>query len=67
MRYARCNQQIAAKDADVTRSIVQKAVVVLASKPLFGLWSYLFVSMCMTKSVARDKLGIVTTALFNQK
>lgn len=41
MRYARCNQQIAAssllvKDADVTRSIVQKAVVVLASKPLFG-------------------------------
>lgn len=40
-RCARCNQQIAAstllvKDADVTRSIVQKAVVVLASKPLFG-------------------------------
>lgn len=40
-RDARCNQQIAAssllvKDADVTRSIVQKAVVVLASKPLFG-------------------------------
>ncbi|KAF8722483.1 hypothetical protein AX14_009755 [Amanita brunnescens Koide BX004] len=53
-----CNQQIAAssllvKDADVTRSIVQKAVVVLAAKPLFG--------------PIRDKLGVVTTALFNQK
>lgn len=37
----RCNQQIASKlllvkDPDVTRSIVQKAVVVLASKPVFG-------------------------------
>ncbi|KAF8628649.1 hypothetical protein AX15_003781 [Amanita polypyramis BW_CC] len=53
-----CNQQIAAssllvKDADVTRSIVQKAVVVLASKPVFG--------------PIRDKLGVVTTALFLQK
>lgn len=37
----RCNRQIATstllvKDVDVTRSIVQKAVVVLASKPVFG-------------------------------
>lgn len=37
----RCNQQIAAasllfKGPDVTRSTVQKAVVVLASKPVFG-------------------------------
>ncbi|KAJ7160086.1 transport protein Avl9-domain-containing protein [Mycena filopes] len=53
-----CNQQIAAsallvKMPDVTRSTVQKAVVVLASKPIFG--------------PIRDKLGVVTTALFNQK
>ncbi|KAM6494439.1 Transport protein Avl9 domain containing protein [Amanita muscaria] len=53
-----CNQQIAAssllvRDTDVTRSIVQKAVVVLASKPVFG--------------PIRDKLGVVTTALFLQK
>ncbi|KNZ73160.1 Late secretory pathway protein avl9 [Termitomyces sp. J132] len=53
-----CNQQIAAsalrvKAPDVTRSTVQKAVVVLASKPVFG--------------PIRDKLGVVTTALFNQR
>ncbi|KAJ6611394.1 transport protein Avl9-domain-containing protein [Mycena sp. CBHHK59/15] len=53
-----CNQQIAAsallvKMPDVTRSTVQKAVVVLASKPVFG--------------PIRDKLGVVTTALFNQR
>lgn len=53
-----CNRQIAAsellvRDADVTRSTVQKAVVVLASKPVFG--------------PMRDKLGVVTRALFNQR
>ncbi|KAG6898417.1 hypothetical protein C0992_004128 [Termitomyces sp. T32_za158] len=53
-----CNQQIAAsallvKAPDVTRSTVQKAVVVLASKPVFG--------------PIRDKLGVVTTALFHQR
>ncbi|KAF9061461.1 transport protein Avl9-domain-containing protein [Rhodocollybia butyracea] len=53
-----CNQQIAAssllvKTPDVTRSTVQKAVVVLASKPVFG--------------PIRDKLGVVTTALFLQR
>ncbi|KAF9242617.1 transport protein Avl9-domain-containing protein [Melanogaster broomeanus] len=53
-----CNRQIAAssvlvKDVDVTRSIVQKAVVVLASKPVFG--------------PIRDRLGIVTRALFQQR
>ncbi|KDQ20941.1 hypothetical protein BOTBODRAFT_151915 [Botryobasidium botryosum FD-172 SS1] len=53
-----CNRQIAAadllsKEADVTRSTVQKAVVVLASKPLFG--------------PIRDKLGVVTRAFFNQR
>ncbi|KAF8651950.1 hypothetical protein AX16_004593 [Volvariella volvacea WC 439] len=53
-----CNQQIASsalhvRPADVTRSTVQKAVVVLASKPLFG--------------PIRDKLGVVTTALFQQR
>ncbi|KII90891.1 hypothetical protein PLICRDRAFT_549534 [Plicaturopsis crispa FD-325 SS-3] len=53
-----CNRQIASsellvKDVDVTRSTVQKAVVILASKPVFG--------------PIRDKLGVVTRALFNQK
>ncbi|KAG8881086.1 late secretory pathway protein avl9 [Tulasnella sp. 331] len=53
-----CNKQIAVgelieKDADVSRSTVQKAVVVIASKPLFGL--------------IRDRLGVVTSALFNQR
>ncbi|TFK23074.1 hypothetical protein FA15DRAFT_705816 [Coprinopsis marcescibilis] len=53
-----CNQQIAAselvnKPADVTRSTVQKAVVVLASKPVFG--------------PIREKLRVVTTALFAQR
>ncbi|KIJ64419.1 hypothetical protein HYDPIDRAFT_111733 [Hydnomerulius pinastri MD-312] len=53
-----CNRQIAAssllvKDVDVTRSIVQKAVVVLASKPVFG--------------PIRDRLGVVTRALFEQR
>ncbi|KAJ3554364.1 hypothetical protein NP233_g12437 [Leucocoprinus birnbaumii] len=41
------------KDPDVTRSTVQKAVVVLASKPVFG--------------PIRDKLRVVTTALFHQR
>lgn len=53
-----CNRQIPAsillvKDVDVTRSIVQKAVVVLASKPVFG--------------PIRDRLGVVTRALFEQR
>ncbi|KIJ17655.1 hypothetical protein PAXINDRAFT_129911 [Paxillus involutus ATCC 200175] len=53
-----CNRQISAsslrvKDVDVTRSIVQKAVVVLASKPVFG--------------PIRDRLGVVTKALFEQR
>ncbi|KAI6123379.1 transport protein Avl9-domain-containing protein [Pisolithus croceorrhizus] len=53
-----CNRQIATsvllvKDVDVTRSIVQKAVVVLASKPVFG--------------PIRDRLGVVTKALFQQR
>ncbi|KAG6332000.1 hypothetical protein ID866_7085, partial [Astraeus odoratus] len=53
-----CNRQIATatllvKDVDVTRSIVQKAVVVLASKPVFG--------------PIRDRLGVVTRALFEQR
>lgn len=58
MSLLRCNRQIAtsallSKEADVTRSTVQKAVVVLAAKPLFGL--------------IRDKLGVVTRAFFNQR
>ncbi|KAH8554004.1 AVL9/DENND6 domain-containing protein [Umbelopsis sp. PMI_123] len=53
-----CNRQIATKDllvksADVTRSIVQKAVVVLARQPIFG--------------PIRQKLAIITGAWFNEK
>lgn len=53
-----CNRQIAASDLlikgeDVTRSTVQKAVVVLASRPVFG--------------PLRDKLGVVTRAFFAQR
>ncbi|KAF9054829.1 transport protein Avl9-domain-containing protein [Panaeolus papilionaceus] len=53
-----CNQQIASshllvKGPDVTRSTVQKAVVVLAAKPVFG--------------PIREKLRVVTTALFLQR
>lgn len=53
-----CNRQIPStqllvKEADVTRSTVQKAVVVIASKPLFG--------------PIRDKLGVITQALFLQR
>ncbi|KAI0260689.1 transport protein Avl9-domain-containing protein [Gloeopeniophorella convolvens] len=53
-----CNRQIATssllvKEADMTRSTVQKAVVVLASKPVFG--------------PIRDRLGVITLALFEQK
>ncbi|THG93871.1 hypothetical protein EW026_g7478 [Hermanssonia centrifuga] len=53
-----CNRQIRSKDllvkdADVTRSTVQKAVVVLASKPVFG--------------PIRDRLGVITRTLFAQR
>ncbi|OSD02509.1 hypothetical protein PYCCODRAFT_1435499 [Trametes coccinea BRFM310] len=53
-----CNRQISSsellvKDVDVTRSTVQKAVVVLASKPVFG--------------PIRDRLGVITRALFAQR
>ncbi|KAG8835833.1 late secretory pathway protein avl9 [Serendipita sp. 399] len=53
-----CNRQIPAsellvKSEVVTRSTVQKAVVILATKPVFG--------------PIRDKLGVVTQALFNQR
>lgn len=53
-----CNRQIASdsltvRGAEVTRSTVQKAVVVLARDPVFG--------------PIREKLGIVTQALFAQK
>ncbi|KAI0770101.1 transport protein Avl9-domain-containing protein [Fomes fomentarius] len=53
-----CNRQISTADLlvkgpDVTRSTVQKAVVVLASKPVFG--------------PIRDRLGVITKALFSQR
>ncbi|KAI0699962.1 transport protein Avl9-domain-containing protein, partial [Cerioporus squamosus] len=49
-----CNRQISSADllvkgVDVTRSTVQKAVVVLATKPVFG--------------PIRDRLGVITRAL----
>ncbi|KAG6815037.1 hypothetical protein H0H87_005684, partial [Tephrocybe sp. NHM501043] len=69
-----CNQQIASsallvKPPDVTRSTVQKAVVVLASKPVFGpirRVSLRFPLIYVSK-ISRAKLGVVTTALFNQR
>lgn len=52
-----CNRQIKTEDLkikhdDVTRSIVQKSVVVIAKKPIFG--------------PIKDKLAIVTRAFFSQ-
>jgi hypothetical protein len=71
----RCNQQIAAsallvKSSEVTRSIVQKAVVVLASKPVFGPIRCVASCACQLfplKVACSAKLGVVTTALFNQR
>ena len=71
----RCNQQIAAssllvKSSDVTRSTVQKAVVVLAAKPVFGPIRYLTSissSIFYIFTFSRDKLRVVTTALFLQR
>ncbi|EIW72030.1 hypothetical protein TREMEDRAFT_26165 [Tremella mesenterica DSM 1558] len=53
-----CNRQLAAAEllkrpSDVTRSMVQKAVVVIASQPVFG--------------PIRDRLGVVTRAYFAQR
>ncbi|WVQ75611.1 hypothetical protein IAR50_005240 [Cryptococcus sp. DSM 104548] len=53
-----CNRQLASTDlirrpSDVTRSMVQKAVIVVASKPVFG--------------PIRDRLGVVTRAYFAQR
>ena len=71
----RCNQQIAAssllvKGSDVTRSTVQKAVVVLAAKPVFGPIRYVRTSIFSVSSIlffSRDKLRVVTSALFLQR
>ena len=70
----RCNQQIAAssllvKGSDVTRSTVQKAVVVLAAKPVFGPIRYAvsFPRFIKFHHLSRDKLRVVTTALFLQR
>ncbi|ODN95301.1 hypothetical protein L198_04694 [Cryptococcus wingfieldii CBS 7118] len=53
-----CNRQLASTEllkrpSDVTRSMVQKAVIVVASKPVFG--------------PIRDRLGVVTRAYFAQR
>ncbi|ORY31584.1 transport protein Avl9-domain-containing protein [Naematelia encephala] len=53
-----CNRQLASAEllrrpSDVTRSTVQKAVVVIASQPVFG--------------PIRDRLGVVTRAYFAQR
>lgn len=73
----RCNRQIAASDllvktGDITRSTVQKAVVVLASKPIFGpirlagIPTGLYTPRSL-RLLRRDKLGVVTRAFFNQR
>lgn len=46
-------QDLLVKSPDVTRSIVQKAVVVLARQPIFG--------------PIRQKLAVITAAWFNEK
>ncbi|OXB36127.1 cytoplasmic protein [Cryptococcus neoformans] len=53
-----CNRQLASAElhrrpSDVTRSMVQKAIVVIASHPIFG--------------PIRDRLGVVTRAYFAQR
>ncbi|KAH8915900.1 hypothetical protein BT69DRAFT_1340766 [Atractiella rhizophila] len=53
-----CNRQILSssllnRGANITRSTVQKAVVVLADKPIFG--------------PIRDRLGVITRAYFEQR
>ncbi|TIC61802.1 hypothetical protein E3Q03_02533 [Wallemia mellicola] len=53
-----CNRQLKSselleRDSHVTRSIVQKAIVVLTTKPVFG--------------PIRDKLGVITRAFFSQR
>jgi hypothetical protein len=60
------------KDQDVTRSTVQKAVVVLASQPVFGPMRLVpqFVFQCtfiIFLHICREKLRVVTHALFNQR
>jgi hypothetical protein len=73
LSWPRCNRQISAadllvKDADVTRSTVQKAVVVLATIPIFGLLRY--VSSCIPTvllNMHSDRLGVITRALFDQQ
>lgn len=47
------SDELIAKDEDVTRSTVQKAVVVISFEPIFGQ--------------IKDKLSIVTNAFFRQK
>lgn len=74
---ARCNRQIKTTDLimkhpDVTRSTVQKAVVVLASKPVFGPIRYVNLSplnatLCPRYLFNRDRLGVVTRTLFAQR
>lgn len=76
----RCNRQIRTsdllvKEQDMTRSTVQKAVVVLASKPVFGPIRFVFLSsspspsftLPLTLTPRRDRLGVVTKALFAQR
>lgn len=71
----RCNRQISSADllvkgADVTRSTVQKAVVVIASKPVFGPIRY--GTLLRGEGNAdigpnSDRLGVVTRTLFSQR
>jgi hypothetical protein len=60
------------KTDDITRSTVQKAVVVLASKPIFGPIRLAgtptgLYTLRSSQLPRRDKLGVVTRAFFNQR
>ena len=60
------------KTDDITRSTVQKAVVVLASKPVFGPIRLAgtptgLYTLRSLQLLCRDKLGVVTRAFFNQR
>jgi hypothetical protein len=56
-----CNRQIRSaellvKDQDVTRSTVQKAVVVLASKPVFGPIRFVPIQPWLRRKSCADEL-----------
>jgi hypothetical protein len=70
----RCNRQIESanllvRGSEVTRPTVQKAIVVAASKPIFGpiRSDFQTTTLYNLTSLVRDKLGVVTRAYFAQR